>query len=302
MPGPSSSTVSSPSASRTVTTPSGGLHLAALSSRLVTARSSAGGVADDRPRLDVGLERRRRGRGGGPGRAPGRRRRRGRTVATTVGHRVVARELDQVADQRGELLDLGADVVEQLDPRLARAGRGPACASRSRLVRSEVSGVRSSCPASATSWRCRSRDAASAIEHRVEGAGQPGDLVVALDRQRPQVLGLGRSPRRRAVSRRTGRSPLRATAQPGRRGGDHAGEPEEQHHQRRAWRASAAATPATARAPAPGPAPAGGHGHDPVALAVLGDQGAHALRRRRRSRRRARAGRARAAGKSSNVR
>ena len=43
--------------SRTVTVPSGGLHLAALSSRLVTARSSAGGLADHPPRLGVRCRR-----------------------------------------------------------------------------------------------------------------------------------------------------------------------------------------------------------------------------------------------------
>ena len=110
-----------------------------------------------------------------------------------VGQRLVAGQLDEVADQRGQLLDLRADVVQQLRAGLRAAGppAPSAWASRSRLVRSEVSGVRSSCPASATSWRCRSREADERGEHLVERRGEPGDLVVALDRQRGEVLGAG---------------------------------------------------------------------------------------------------------------
>ena len=61
----------------------------------------------------------------------------------------------------------------------------PDIVSRSMLVRSEVSGVRSSWLASATSCRWRTRDASSAVSIMVERGRQPGDLVVALDRERP---------------------------------------------------------------------------------------------------------------------
>ena len=109
-----------------------------------------------------------------------------------VGQRLVAGQLDEVADEVGQLLDLGADVVQQLGLLL---GRSPpvssAWVSRSRFVRSDVSGVRSSWPASATSRRCRSARGRQGREHRVERRGEPGDLVVALDRQRVELLGPG---------------------------------------------------------------------------------------------------------------
>ena len=151
------------STSRTVTVPPGGPHLAALSSRLVTARSRICGLTDHPPRRRGDVERRR------PGRA-------GVTRSTArdddVGEverlrrarqRLVAGELDEVADQRRQLLDLGGDVVEDLVALLCcMPPRRSAWASSSRLVRRLVSGVRSSCPASTTSRRCRSREACSA--------------------------------------------------------------------------------------------------------------------------------------------
>ena len=45
-------------------------------------------------------------------------------------------------------------------------------------MRSDVSGVRSSCDASATSCRCDCCDSSSAAEHRVEARAQPAELVV----------------------------------------------------------------------------------------------------------------------------
>ena len=60
------------------------------------------------------------------------------------------------------------------------------------LVRTAVSGVRSSWLASTTSRCCCSRDVSSAIEHRVEAGGEAADLVVAPHRdRRGEVLGLG---------------------------------------------------------------------------------------------------------------
>ena len=147
-----------------MTVPSSGLHLAALSSRLVTARSRPGPSPTTYQGASLDVE----GQAGRAAADP-----RDHPVDELgqvdrldhVGQRLVAGQLDQVADQRGQLLDLGVHVVEQLGPRLAAAARRRSAStwlSRSRLVRSEVSGVRSSWPASATSWRCRSREAASA--------------------------------------------------------------------------------------------------------------------------------------------
>ena len=86
---------------------------------------------------------------------------------------VVARELDHVADQRGELLGLLHHVVEQR----ARAGAGGSPSpsrSTSAFVRSAVTGVRSSCEASATSWRCAARRGLEPLERRaVAGGGAP---------------------------------------------------------------------------------------------------------------------------------
>ena len=47
------------------------------------------------------------------------------------------------------------------------------------FVRRLVSGVRSSCDASATSWRWARVDSSSAREHRVELAREPAELVLA---------------------------------------------------------------------------------------------------------------------------
>ena len=66
------------------------------------------------------------------------------------------------------------------------------------FVRSDVTGVRSSCDASATSWRwaCdgvveRAARALERVEHRVEALRHPPDLVVAGDLDAPpEVLGL----------------------------------------------------------------------------------------------------------------
>ena len=88
-----------------------------------------------------------------------------------------------------------------------------AWASRSRLVRSEVSGVRSSWPASATSWRWRACEAESAVSIALKATASRATSSVP-------STGMGSSRSVRAmsstavVSRRTGRSPLRATAQP----------------------------------------------------------------------------------------
>ena len=162
MPGPSSSTVSVPSASR-------------IDDRAV-GRAPLGGVVEqvgDRP-----LQRRRRRRSTHHGST---------STSNVDAGRAAADPGERPVDDVGEvdLLHHGRAAARRGRARpgrrsawsAPRSGRGrrraarpgppraaswPAWASRSRLVRSEVSGVRSSWPASATSWRCRSREAASA--------------------------------------------------------------------------------------------------------------------------------------------
>ena len=212
MPGPSSSTIRVAVGQPDRTTPSGGLHFAALSNRLVTARSSpaASPATDHRstsdPKDRVGARRRTRASGAGDDvvEVDGRDDRR---------HRVVAGELDQVADQRGQLLDLGTDVAEQLDPCLLRQ---VAAGLREQVEVGAQGGQRRAQLVAGVGHQlalpvagCRQRG-----QHRVEGPREPGDLVVALDGQRLAGPRSARSPRPSAVSRRTGRSPLRATAQP----------------------------------------------------------------------------------------
>ena len=249
MPGPSSSTGSTPSARRTVTVPPGGLHLAALSSRLVTARSRAVASPTHPPGLGAHVEGQAAARGGGPARRPGRRSSASSTASRRERHRVVAGQLDEVADQRGHLLDLGADVVQQLGARPRAASRRRAVglgeqvevgAQRGQRGAQLVAGVgdQLALPVARRGERG---------EHRVERRGQPGDLVVALDRDRVQplgagdVLGRGGEPAHRAQA-------VAGDAPAGQRGGDHAGEAEEAGRPGRAGRASGRWAPATGRA------------------------------------------------------
>ena len=190
MPWPWSATVSCPSVSRTVTVPRGGLHLAALSSRLVTARSRAAGS----PMTHHGSACRSKCRpapAGGPGDG----------ALDDLGEvdllqrdlgRLVAGELGEVADQRGELLDLELDVVHELGPGPAESpplavGLGQQVqvgAQRGQRGPQLVAGVRDELALPVPGGRQRG-------QHRVEGAGQPGDLVVALDLDRVELLGAG---------------------------------------------------------------------------------------------------------------
>ena len=80
-------------------------------------------------------------------------------------------------------------------------------------MRSDVSGVRSSWPASATSWRCRSREADSEVS--IELKARASRAISSLP---STSIGSSFSVRAMSsaawVSRRTGRRPLRATPQP----------------------------------------------------------------------------------------
>ena len=97
-------------------------------------------------------------------------------------------------------------------------------------MRSDVSGVRSSWPASATSCRCRSReaDSAASIALKAVASRAISSLPSTSIGSRSSVRAISSAA---SVSRRTGRRPLRATAQPGQRGRDHADAPpkSEQH-------------------------------------------------------------------------
>ena len=97
-------------------------------------------------------------------------------------------------------------------------------------MRSEVSGVRSSWPASATSWRCRSREAASAASIWLKA-------VASRAISSSPSTGSGRRSSVRAISSTDGGQPadrpqaVAGHAPAGHAGGDDAGEAEEEHHQ-----------------------------------------------------------------------
>ena len=188
MPGPSSSTVTTPPCRATRTVPPVGLHFTALSSRLVSARS----IAPDSPSRNHGstlasiVDRRWRGDG------PGRPRCRATSCSSTV-PTICSIGSSRASSTRSPTRVVSSSIWARTSASSsvrASSGRSvPAWVSRSMLVRSEVSGVRSSCPASATSCRCRSREAASDVSIWLNAVAEPGDLVVALDRQRREVLG-----------------------------------------------------------------------------------------------------------------
>ena len=159
-------------------------NLTALSSRLLTARSSLDGTPLTSVAFEVDLEANVRSVAARPLDRLGHEDVEAHLLAR-VDVLVLARQFDQVVDQRRELLELLDDV--------ARSGGGappPACsAARSRIsmfVRTLVTGVRSSCEASATRRRCMRADSSSlctvsssAVEHRVEAGGQAAQLVAA---------------------------------------------------------------------------------------------------------------------------
>ena len=149
-----------------------------------------------------------------------------------VGQRLVAGQLHEVADEGGELLDLGVHVVEQLGPRLRRqsdtvgavdlAEQVEVGAQRGERRAQLVAGVGDELTLAVPRGGERR-------EHLVERRGQAGQLVAALHRQRAQVLGAG------DVLGGVGEPSYRAQAvaghgPAGEAGPDHAGEAEEQHH------------------------------------------------------------------------
>ena len=191
MPDPSSSTTSTPSARRTVTVPSAGLHLAALSSRLVIARSRPLESPTTGQGSSVDVEGDAVGATAYAGHRP--LHHLGEVdLGDHAGRRLVAGQLDQVADQGAQLLDLAADVVEQLETRLGGQRRvalglveqvevGAQRGERRTQLVARV-GHQPALPVARGAER---------EQHLVERRGEAGDLVVALDPQRRQVLGDG---------------------------------------------------------------------------------------------------------------
>ena len=95
-------------------------------------------------------------------------------------------------------------------PRRAR-GRS---SGTSKFVRRLVSGVRSSCEASATSCRCASLDSLERAEHRVEAAREPAELVLAVRLDPLGKVARLRDPLGRLRQPRTGASAARETISP----------------------------------------------------------------------------------------
>ena len=228
IPGPSSSTVRTPAASRTVMVPPGGLHFAALSSRLVMARSSPVAspcaVHDSRRTSNSSPGARRRtlvaARSATSPRSSeamavsvsSSRARTTRSPTRTVSSPICARTSS--SSSRRAASGSPPAPVGSAPVGSAPVGSAPsACASRSRLVRSEVSGVRSSWLASATRRRWRSRDAARAPSIWLNAAASRAisSSPSTCSGVRSSVTAIVSTER---VSRRTGRSPLVATAQP----------------------------------------------------------------------------------------
>ena len=115
-------------------------------------------------------------------------------------------------------------LLDQVSAQRARAPRRASVASASStstFVRRLASGVRSSCDASATSWRCASTRPLERLEHRVERVREPAELVVG---RRPSM----RSSRIRRRGDRLGR--LREPPHgPQRRARDHAAQHRREH-------------------------------------------------------------------------
>ena len=223
--GPRSRTVSSPSCRRTSTTLPGGLHFAALSSRLRDGAVQPRGDALHERGLELGRERDVRRVAAGTldrdGDEP--------VEPHVLGLRrlglVVAGELDEVADQRGQLLQLRDEIRAQP---VAVAGVGRTAAGehlevgpqrgerRAQLVR----GV-------GDELALRPLRALERLEHRVERGRQARDLVIPAGRDPPREVA-----RAGHVLRRLGelghRPDRRAGGEPGEERGEH--DPAEREH------------------------------------------------------------------------
>ena len=234
MPGPSSSTVSTPAATRTVTRAVGRAPLGGVVEQVGDRALEGRGLADHPPRGDGHVEVEPRCPAADPDQGPvdhlGQVDR-----LDHVGQRLVAGQLDQVADEGGQLLDLGADVVEQLG---ARLGRQAGHAARVLVGLGEQVEV-------GAQGRERGAELVAGVGHQpplpvpgrrdggeqlVEGRGEPGDLVVALDRERGEVLGAGDLLDGRGEAA-YGPQAVAGHRPAGECRGDHPGDAEEQHHE-----------------------------------------------------------------------
>ena len=171
---------------------------------LTSAASGPPRVAACRTALSTRLDSTRRSSvavGGHEHPGPGRRRRTG-TGAAAYRPATSASSGGASKDSRRDgRLRVGAgpgqqqQVLDQRDRRCTSAsrsaGRSPPSPSRcatSSWVRMRASGLRSSCAASATKARCRSRRAGQPVEHVVEGGRQGVDLVRGVGHRQPLVL------------------------------------------------------------------------------------------------------------------
>ncbi len=137
-----------------------------------------------------------------------------RTSSGSTDELLGPRELDELGDERRHLAELLDDVARAA----ARARRAGACcrpASTSMFVRTLVSGVRSSCDASATSWRCARVDSsrAASIVLKLAASRLSSSLPVDLDPLR-EVLGLGHSLDRASSAAAPARAPHARRARP----------------------------------------------------------------------------------------
>ena len=161
MPGPWSRTTSSPSRTVDLDLAARRAPLRGVVEQVRRPRARSSRDAAHERLLELGSERRRRAGCAACARSPRRRRGRAARPPARCGWLVAARELDELGDERGHLVELLADVAR------AAARARPAAARRSRastsmFVRRLVSGVRSSCDASATSCRCARAESSSA--------------------------------------------------------------------------------------------------------------------------------------------
>ena len=222
----------------TSTTPPGGECLAALSSRLLTARASRSRVPSTTAGSSVGLELAPPARGGARARRPRGRVRRGARPRARAAARRRAR-----ARSGPRPASPARSSAPRRRPAAARARR--AAAPRTRPAprcscAGDVIGVRSSCEASATSWRWAATERSSVSSIALKCCGELADLVVGLDLDpAPEVLGGGDVARGLGDVRRSARRRCARRAAPAR--------PPARRRRGRRARASAAAAPARRR-------------------------------------------------------
>ena len=225
MPGPSSSTIStaSPPVARGLRAHPGARRgVADRVLQQVERPADAARRATPRPPRRLGVDRAARGARPSARARPRPRSATSAEVGGAVGLRRAGRRRAPAAAGRRPAGASGASSAAP--PRRSRpARRSSSSVSSSRLASTLVSGVRSSCEASATNSRWRSsiawvsvRGGVERAEHPLERAGQLGDLVLGLGVGEPPagVARCARSRARRRSARRSGASPARTTNSP----------------------------------------------------------------------------------------